>query len=112
VRSMNKHVIKSLNPRKLWFVIAVTSVMLLTPLLGVFGNAEARGRRHGGNYGSIRREANNNWYNGNNGRRGGYKRISPPRRQRWNNNSRYRLRYRTVYDRNGRPYRQWFRSYY
>lgn len=123
---MQTQVYKKLSWKTLLPAATAMGVMLLTPFIGAVDTAEAkrRGRGNGHHKSSkwnnrSRRSSNSHWNNGVRRRtrtRSGWDRRARDwdRRDRDRDDDirRYRLRYRTRYDRFGNPYRQWYRSYF
>ena len=122
---MQKQCIK-LNWKKL-IPVALTGITLLAPLAMTTDSAEAKRGNRSNNGRALGHRKQSNWqhrnrrHTSNNGVR---RRTRTRTRSGWDRNDRwdrddrdrderrYRLRYRTRYDRNGNPYRQWYRTYY
>ena len=121
---MQQQPCKKLNWKKL-LPVALTGISLLAPLALTPDNAEAKSRGKGNAWGHRkqsnwrnrhRRSSDRDWNNG--VRRRTRTRSGWDSNDRWDrddrdrDNRRYRLRYRTRYDRFGNPYRQWYLAYY
>ena len=110
---MQKQLSKKLNWKTL-LPAALAGITLLAPLAVTTDSAEAK---HGKGR-ALGHQKQSNWQHRNRRSRSqsnnGVRRRTRTRSgwDRDDDSRRYRLRYRTRYDRFGNPYRQWYRAYY